>query len=237
MSSPDDDVAGAGQCESGWCPKQEKLLQRWGEKAAGYRWLHNHARLHFKRQNDRLSYPSIIISSITGVGGFAVLGPTDHERDPETQQKIVILQYFFAFLNVVGGILNSIAKFSQSSYLAEQHALFANNYSKFYRAIDMELSIDRGNRPPMLEYVKKMRDNYDKLLDDAPQIPAVSIAAFNERFKEEKGMARPDICNGLSIITDDVRDRDRRIERNWSIVRAFFNRGALSNRRSVDEQV
>ena len=88
----------------------------------------------------------------------------------------------------MGGILNSIAKFSQSSYLAEQHALFANNYSKFYRAIDMELSIDRGNRPPMLEYVKKMRDNYDKLLDDAPQIPAVSIAAFNERFKEEKGM-------------------------------------------------
>jgi hypothetical protein len=74
-------------------------------------------------------------------------------------------------------------------------------------------------------------------LDDAPQIPAVSIAAFNERFKEEKGMARPDICNGLSIITDDVLDRDRRIERNWSIVRAFFNRGALSNRRSVDEQV
>ena len=123
----------------------------------------------------------------------------------------------------MGGILNSIAKFSQSSYLAEQHALFANNYSKFYRAIDMELSIDRGNRPPMLEYVKKMRDNYDKLLDDAPQIPAVSIAAFNDRFKDEKCMARPDICNGLSI-TDDARIVTG-IERNWSIVRAFFNRG------------
>ena len=59
------------QCE--WCEKQEKLLIKWAEKAAGYRWLHNHARLFYKQQNDWLSYPSIIIASITGVGGFAVL--------------------------------------------------------------------------------------------------------------------------------------------------------------------
>ncbi|BCV07174.1 MAG: hypothetical protein Ct9H90mV1_1460 [Prasinovirus sp.] len=60
-----------------WCPKQEKLLIGWAEKAAGYRWLHNHARMFYKKQNDWLSYPCIIISSITGVGGFAVLSPND----------------------------------------------------------------------------------------------------------------------------------------------------------------
>ena len=40
-----------------WCPKQEQLLIRWAEKAAGYRWLHNHARMFYKKQNDWLSYP------------------------------------------------------------------------------------------------------------------------------------------------------------------------------------
>ena len=60
-----------------WCDKQEKLLVKWAEKAAGYRWLHNHARLYYKKQNDRLSYPSIIIASLTGVGGFAVLNPNE----------------------------------------------------------------------------------------------------------------------------------------------------------------
>jgi hypothetical protein len=50
-----------------WCEKQEKLLRSWAERAAGYRWLHNHARLHYKKQNDYLSYPSIVIASITGL--------------------------------------------------------------------------------------------------------------------------------------------------------------------------
>jgi len=38
-----------------WCDKQEKLLVRWAEKAAGYRWLHNHARLFYK--NDMITCP------------------------------------------------------------------------------------------------------------------------------------------------------------------------------------
>ena len=62
-----------------WCEKKEKLLIRWAEKAAGYRWLHNHARLYYKQQHDCLSYPSIIIASITGVGGFAVLNPSNND--------------------------------------------------------------------------------------------------------------------------------------------------------------
>jgi hypothetical protein len=94
-----------------WCDKQEKLLKSWAERAAGYRWLHNHARLHYKRQNDYLSYPSIVIASITGVGGFAVLNPSGSEDlEPSTRTKIMIVQYFFAFLNVIGGILTSIFK-------------------------------------------------------------------------------------------------------------------------------
>ena len=45
-----------GDCD-GWCEKQERLLIKWAEKAAGYRWLHNHARLYYKKQNDWLAYP------------------------------------------------------------------------------------------------------------------------------------------------------------------------------------
>ena len=104
-----------------WCPKQEKLLIRWAEKAAGYRWLHNHARMFYKKQNDWLSYPCIIISSITGVCGFAVLSPNDQNMSTEQKQKIVIFQYFFAFLNVVAGILTSISKFNNSSRMMEAH--------------------------------------------------------------------------------------------------------------------
>jgi hypothetical protein len=185
-----------------WCEKQEKLLTRWAEKAAGYRWLHNHARLYYNKQHDYLSYPSIIIASITGVGGFAVLNPSGNEgMSEDTKTKIMIIQYFFAFLNVLGGILTSISKFSQSANLGEAHSAMCVQYSKFYRNIDMELSLDVLHRTDVLEFMQKARMEYDRLLDDAPDIPAISIQAFNNEFPNKEN--KPDVCNGLSIIVNE----------------------------------
>jgi hypothetical protein len=187
-------------CE--WCEKQEKLLVKWAEKAAGYRWLHNHARLHFKKQNDWLAYPSIIIASITGVGGFAVLNPSGNDGvSSETKTRIMIVQYFFAFLNVVAGILSSISKFSQSLPLSEAHSVMCVQWSKLYRSIDMELSLDIKHRTNVVDFIMKSREEYDKLLDDAPDIPAISIQAFLLQFPEKEN--KPDVCNGLSIVVSD----------------------------------
>lgn len=185
-----------------WCEKQEKLLLRWAEKAAGYRWLHNHARLLYKKQNDYLAYPSIIIASITGVGGFAVLNPSGNEGvSQDTKNKIMIIQYFFAFLNVLGGILTSISKFSQSLSLTESHSVMCIQWSKFYRNVDMELSLDVKHRANVVEFMLKCREEYDKLLDDAPDIPALSIEAFHIQFPDREN--KPDVCNGLSIVVND----------------------------------
>jgi hypothetical protein len=185
-----------------WCEKQEKLLIKWAEKAAGYRWLHNHARLYYKKHNDWLAYPSIVIASITGVGGFAVLNPSGNEDvSMDTKNKIMIIQYFFAFLNVLGGILTSISKFSQSLPLSEAHSAMCVKWSKFYRSIDMEVSLDVKHRENVVEFIMKSREEYDKLLSEAPDIPSFSIKAFLEQFPDKEN--KPDVCNGLSIVVND----------------------------------
>ena len=205
-----------GDCD-GWCEKQERLLIKWAEKAAGYRWLHNHARLYYKKQNDYLSYPSIVIASITGVGGFAVLNPSGNEGvSQDTKNNIMIIQYFFAFLNVLAGILTSISKFSQSLPLSEAHSLMCVSWSKFYRCIDMELSLDVKHRGGVVEFIMKSREEYDKLLDDAPDIPAISIKAFLAQFPEKEN--KPDVCNGLSIVVQDDTDSvssSKRAVKRW----------------------
>jgi len=185
--------------ENHWTDKQEHLLIKWSEKAAGYRWLHNHARIKYKKQHDMLSYPTIIMSSITGVGGFAVLNPSESENE-ETKRKVVLLQYFFAFMNVMSGIMTSISKFNNSSKLMELHSMMCVQYSKFYRNIDMELSLERKDRVPALEFVTKCRMEYDRLLSEAPDIPNCSITEFNKNFKSKRN--KPDVCNGLSVIDD-----------------------------------
>jgi hypothetical protein len=218
-----------------WCPKQEKLLIRWAEKAAGYRWLHNHARMFYKKQNDWLSYPCIIISSITGVGGFAVLSPNNQNMSTEQKQKIVIFQYFFAFLNVVAGILTSISKFNNSSRMMESHSVMCVQYSKFYRNIDMELSLETKYREDVLEFVNKVRLEYDRLLDDAPDIPSHTIEAFNDMFPDKEN--KPDVCNGLSIISQDMTKSDEirtsNVVKKW-ILKQKSSRELPTPRQSLD---
>jgi hypothetical protein len=65
----------------------------------------------------------------------------------------------------------------------------------------MELSLDPQDRTCVIEFVKKCREEYDRLLDEAPDIPAISIQAFNLEFPERTN--KPDVCNGLSIIVSD----------------------------------
>jgi hypothetical protein len=220
-------------CE--WCEKQEKLLIKWAEKAAGYRWLHNHARLYYKKQNDWLAYPSIIIASITGVGGFAVLNPSGNDGvSSETKTRIMIVQYFFAFLNVIAGILSSISKFSQSLPLSESHSAMCVSWSKFYRSIDMEMSLDIKHRGNVVDFIMKSREEYDKLLDDAPDIPAISIQAFLLQFPEKEN--KPDVCNGLSIVVSDdaasVSSSKRAVSR-W--LKGFKGVATQRKSRDVDE--
>jgi hypothetical protein len=181
-----------------WCPKQEKLLIGWAEKAAGYRWLHNYSRMFYKKQNDWLSYPCIIISSITGVGGFAVLSPNDQTMSDSKKQQIIAVQYFFAFLNVLAGILTSVSKFNNSTKMMETHSAMCVQWSKFYRNIEMELSLETEHRGEVNEFVTKCRQEYDRLLDDSPDIPSNSIDAFNMTFPDKEN--KPDVCNGLNVI-------------------------------------
>jgi hypothetical protein len=179
-----------------WCSKQEALVYKWAERAAGYRWLHNNARIRLKKISNRLTLPSIIISSITGVGGFAVLSPDEPKADK--MLMILLLQYFFATLNIISGVLTSVAKFSQSQKLSEAHSLMCIQYAKFYRSIDLELSLDREDRAPVLDFVNKCKDEYDRLLSESPDIPPECIVEFNEEFPQK--MNKPDVCNGLSVI-------------------------------------
>ena len=158
-----------------------------------------------------------MIASITGVGGFAVLNPSGNEGvSQDTKNNIIIIQYFFALLNVVAGILTRISKFSQSLPLSEAHSLMCVSWSKFYRCIDMELSLDVKHRGNVVEFIMKSREEYDKLLDDAPDIPAISIKAFLAQFPEKEN--KPDVCNGLSIVVQDDTDSvssSKRAVKRW----------------------
>ena len=53
----------------------------------------------------------------------------------------------------------------------------------------------------MVDFIMKCREDYDRLLDEAPDIPSISIQAFMIQFPDKEN--KPDVCNGLSIVVSD----------------------------------
>ena len=66
----------------------------------------------------------------------------------------------------------------------------------------MELSLDTKDRADAVDFVKRVREEYDRMLSEAPDIPAPAIAAFQAAFPNRPN--RPDVCNGLSIIDNNA---------------------------------
>jgi len=79
----------------------------------------------------------------------------------------------------------------------------------------MELSLETQHREDVLDFVNKTRVEYDRLLDEAPDIPAESINAFNEAFPDKEN--KPDVCNGLSVINygEDTTSHKNMVLKNW----------------------
>lgn len=72
----------------------------------------------------------------------------------------------------------------------------------------MELSLDAEHRSmDALEFVNKQRQEYDRLLDEAPDIPHATIHEFNKTFPDKEN--KPDVCNGLNVIEEVFRYRFR----------------------------
>jgi hypothetical protein len=51
-----------------------------------------------------------------------------------------------------------------------------------------------------LDFVNKQRQEYDRLLDEAPDIPHATIHEFNKAFPDKEN--KPDVCNGLNVIEE-----------------------------------
>ena len=135
--------------------------------------------------------------------------------------------------------LDIIKKFNKKKIvkglsLSEGHSAMCVQWSKFYRNIDMELSLDTKHRAGVVEFVMKCREDYDRLLDDSPDIPAETIQAFLKQFPDKEN--KPDVCNGLSVlVSDDTGSATNSIGAVNRWLGAFTKIGSRTSRRSIDE--
>lgn len=148
-----------------WNNRYDTLLSDWLKKGKRYRCLHTYAYEYYMFWHYILSIPILVISTGIGMTTFAFVSP-----DKPTNFEY-ISQYIVSFFNLVVAILSGILQLSKCSEFAIRHQRAAIEYTKFYRSIQMEISLAYCHRSNPIDFCRYKRMTLDKLLDDSLQIP------------------------------------------------------------------
>ena len=176
-----------------WHPQQEKILKSWGEAAACYRYMHYQAYCSFKNLSMKFTIPLIIVSTITGTANFA------QETFPPTVQPFV--PSAIGGFNLITAIATTIMQFLKINELMEGHRVASVQYGKISRTIRLELTLPLSERTLNgTVMIENMRAEYDRLIEQSPNVPKKMIDAFEREFPDDNAFFKPEIMHIQPII-------------------------------------
>ena len=171
-----------------WHPQQEKILKSWGEAAACYRYMHYQAYCSYKKLSMKFTIPLIIVSTVTGTANFA------QETFPPSVQPFV--PSAIGGLNLITAIATTIMQFLKINELMEGHRVASVQYGKVSRTIRLELTLPLSERTLNgTNMIENMRTEYDRLIEQSPNVPKKMIDAFEREFPDDNAFFKPEIMH------------------------------------------
>lgn len=170
-----------------WKEEEEKILREWADKAQCYEIMNTKSHEIYKFRNTLFVIPVIIISTITGTANFA--------QDRVPAQYVSTFVMVVGAFNILAGIITTISQYLKVAELNESYRVGALQWGKFYRNIKTELikhPLDRMEPSSMLSMCK---EEFDRLMEIYPTIPPKVITDFNNKFKNNTEISKPEICD------------------------------------------
>jgi len=212
-----------------WCDEHENLLRDWAEKARAYSWLHNKSGQHFMRINAGLTIPLIILSTGTASANFTMVGNTSLN-----EHAGVIFPLLVGASGVVTAVLSAMISFLKTNEMQSKHEDSHRNFNKLFRNICMELSMPPIQRRSALDTCRAFREEFDRLISEAPTIPSNVVRLFNNEFYHLKN--KPEIASDFdSDIKIFGREKQRQDHlQRFQRIRHFYRWLATLNRNRTD---
>lgn len=188
----DSNSMGEGNINIHWTVKLEEYFASTGEKAHCLSWVHKQSEAMYSNRRTWIDLPVII-----GSGVIAFLNAGSSSMFDDARIASVALGVGSLFV----GVLNTMGTYFGWAKRAEGHRISSIHYSKLYRFITVELSLPREERMNPHDFLKYVKDQYDRLQEISPMVPQKVIVEFQKKFKHETEISKPEEANGLEKIT------------------------------------
>lgn len=175
-----------------WTVTLEDYFAQTGEKANGLAIMHKRSESIFTRRKTYIDLPVIV-----GSGAVAFLNAGSSSLFTDHQLAATAL----GVGSLVIGILNTIGTYFGWAKRAEGHRMSGIHYAKLYRFINVELRLPREQRMQPGDFLKYVKDQYDRLAELSPLIPTSVARSFVYQMEKYKDISKPEETNGLNKIT------------------------------------
>lgn len=192
---------------NGWTPSLEDLIQDWADKAACARWMHEQTSRRFARTDRAFTYPLIILGGLTASGNFALQGIIG-----DNKQNQLYAQVGLGMASLITTLIQTFMTKFQFSKESEAHRVAALHWGKFNRLLCIEMRLHPDERSDAALFLKMFRMELDRLMEQSPRIPEKIINRFNDLFKNNTDLVKPDIT-GILEHTEVYQDTGARLKR------------------------
>ena len=174
-----------------WTVLLEDYFAQTGEKANGLAIMHKRAESVFTRRKTYIDLPVIV-----GSGAVAFLNAGSSSLFSDHQLAATAL----GVGSLVIGVLNTVGSYFGWAKRAEGHRMSSIHYAKLYRFINVELRLPRDQRMQPGDFLKYVKDQYDRLAELSPLIPGSITSTFARQMEKYKDISKPEETNGLNKI-------------------------------------
>jgi hypothetical protein len=177
-----------------WTLLLEKYFSDTGEKCYCYSYLHKKSEQLYDNRRIIIDLPCIILATLNGatsIGSQSLFGGAEM-----ASVGIGLVALFTATLQTIGSYFGWAKR-------AEAHRIASLQYSKLYRTIAVDLGLPRHERPNVKDFLKNVKDQYDRLQETSPLVPHPIVDHFKVQFSDEKyrAISKPPEANGLERVT------------------------------------
>lgn len=172
----------------------ESLLQAWGEKAGGWRWMHLDSARQWRKRHNVLNLTGIVLSSVVTVSS---LSSYIDEYIPKN-----VLMGFVGLIGICNLLIQSVQTFYKAEEKAITHESVAKQFGAFYRKIENTLNVSRIHREPPAKFSEWAMCEYERIQNEAPNVSEQSIENFKTEFKDKIELSShvPDVVNHHFVI-------------------------------------
>ena len=182
------DVLSKKLVEASWVKNLEDLIFAWGQRAAGWQYLHGKTSGVWKKFGTQftatiiaLNTTAALINFIGVAMGGAVVGDDGICGDDGTKNAFM---YIAGSLSIIAGGVASMQSYYSPGDRSSMHWMVSNMYGSLARKVEAIVQTPASERIDAIQQIEIVRGQYDDIMKDCPPVSESSIKQFRKNFPE-----------------------------------------------------